>query len=193
MSAHDKIPDWMVPSSLPVPNYPEPHRTLKLAQMSDEERQLEKQTFSIAFETALEQVAGGWTLSEFCMNYPDPLDRPLSAGRFRAWIYRDEKRRNAFYAAKALAAEAIEDEMLRISDGVRANGEASMDDVARSQLRIQTRWKMLQVYNRNRYGDIKTIEQTVTTRIDPNSLNIDQLREKLLKSLGVDDIEGEFS
>ena len=192
------LPDWMdmeppdVPDEASVKDRPM-HVPLPLSQMSNEDRKLELQTFGIAFESSLEQIAAGITVEQFCQRYIDPLGRSLSHGRFRAWIYRDEKRRNAFYAAKALAAEAIEDELLRISDGLLLDGGASTDDTARSTLRIQTRWKLLQVYNRKRYGDVKQVEQTVTSRIDVSTMNARQLEERLLKALGVSDLGGDPS
>jgi len=155
----------------------------KLSGLTPEMRELEKQTFSIAFESLLEHLAGGHTLDSFCRDY----HAQLNSGRFRSWIFSNPKRRQAYYVAKAIGAEAIEDELVRISDGVLADGTASPDDVARSTLRISTRKWLLQISNRKRYGDVKHIEQTTTTRIDPASLSTPQLQQRILHALGMDD------
>ena len=146
---------------------------------------LEKQSFEIAFETALERLADGMTLSTFCAEYPSPLE-PLSAVRFRTWIFKDAHHRSAYMTAKAIGAETVEDDLIRIADGLRPDGSASLDDVPRSQLRVQTRKWLLQVWNRRRYGDVKQIEQTTTTTVDISSLSTEELRSRLLKSLGMD-------
>jgi hypothetical protein len=146
---------------------------------------LERQSFEIAFETALERLADGLTLSEFCANYPSPVE-PLSAVRFRTWIFRDPQRKSAYMTAKAIGAETVEDDLIRIADGLRPDGTASLDDVPRSQLRVQTRKWLLQVWNRRRYGDVKQIEQTTTTTVDISNLSTEELRSRLLKSLGMD-------
>jgi hypothetical protein len=154
---------------------------------SSEVLALEMQTFEIAFESALEQIASGTTLAIFCANYIGPMNAPLAAGRFRAWMFRDGKRKQAYLAAKALGAEAIEDELLRISDGIRADGSAMPDDVNRNTLQINTRKWLLQVWNRRRYGDVKHIEQNTTTRVDVSNLGTEELRAKVLSSLGFGD------
>lgn len=144
--------------------------------------ELEKQTYDIAFETALEHIADGMPLSQFCANY----HQPLSATRFRTWMFKDRRRKEAYLAAKVLAAEAVEDELIRIADGLKADGTPTPDDTTRSKLMIDTRWKMLQVWNRQRYGDTKFIEQTTTQKIDVNTMSKDELEQRLLRAMGID-------
>lgn len=76
------------------------------------------------------------------------------------WIHKDENRKAEYYRAREIGAEAIADDLIEIADGVD-----SMEDVARSSLRIQTRKFLLGVWNRKRYGDVKQIEQNVTVDI----------------------------
>ena len=142
--------------------------------------ELEKQTFEIAFETALEEMAGGTTLTYFCQNY----HTPISPTRFRTWIFRDKGRKNAYLVAKALAAEQVEDDLIRIADGIGPDGQAAPEDTGRSKLRIDTRLKLLAVWNRRRYGDIKQIEQKVTSTVDLSALSTEELKAQLLTSLG---------
>lgn len=150
--------------------------------LTPEMRELELQSFGIAFESVLETLAEGRSLDEFCRSY----HTQLSPARFRTWIYRDRNRRNAYLAAKAVGAEAVEDELIRISDGTLADGSASPDDVSRSQLRINTRKWLLQVWNRKRYGDVKTVESHSTTRFDVSSTSSAELQRRVLESLGLD-------
>ena len=154
----------------------------RLSDMSAEMRQLELQTFGIAFETALEHIAAGSTLESFCREY----HVRLKAARFRTWIFSDRRRKNAYEAAKAVGAEAVEDDLIRISDGLLPDGTPSANDVQRSQLMINTRKYLLNVWNRERYGEVKKVEQTTTTRIDPSSLSTPELQQRLLLALGVD-------
>ena len=150
--------------------------------LTPEMRELELQSFGIAFESVLETLAEGRSLDEFCRSY----HTQLSPARFRTWIYRDRNRRNAYLAAKAVGAEAVEDELIRIADGTLADGSASPDDVTRSQLRINTRKWLLQVWNRKRYGDVKTVESHSTTRFDVSSTSSAELQRRVLESLGLD-------
>lgn len=154
---------------------------VRSAGMSFELRELERQTFKIAFESLLEAVAGGLSLTTFAREY----HTPLSAGRFRTWIYADNNRKAAYIAAKAVGAEAIEDELIRLSDGLAPDGSPSMSDVARNSLQIATRKWVLGVLNRRRYGDIKHIEQVTTTSVDISRLSTDDLRQRLLEQMGI--------
>lgn len=144
-------------------------------------RELERQSFAIAFEHLLEKVAEGTTLTTFATEY----HTPLSPGRFRTWIFANNNRKAAYMAAKAVGAEHVEDEMRRIADGLNADGTPSMNDVGRSTLQVNTRKWILQVWNRKRYGDVKHIEQTTTTSVDLSRLSTDDLRQRLLEQMGL--------
>ena len=159
--------------------------------------ELEKQSFSIAFEAALEALAGGTTLTEFCHSY----HMPMSPVRFRTWMLADQRRKNAYYGAKALWAEALEDELIRISDGIGPDGQHPgsnqsgspqlPEDVQRSTLRIQTRKWIMEKSNRKRYGDVKHIEQTTTntTTIDVNTMSTEDLKRFVLRQAGADALD----
>ncbi len=156
--------------------------------------ELEKQSFGIAFEQALEALAGGTTLTEFCHNY----HMPMSPVRFRTWMLQDQRRKNAYYGAKALWAEALEDELIRISDGIGPDGQTPNpnqpslpEDVQRSTLRIQTRKWIMEKSNRKRYGDVKHIEQTTTntTTIDVATMSTEDLKRFVLRQAGADALD----
>ena len=152
--------------------------------------ELEKQSFDIAFESALEALAGGTTLTEFCHSY----HMPMSPVRFRTWMLQDNRRKNAYYGAKALWAEALEDELIRISDGVGPDGQrapALPEEVQRSTLRIATRKWIMEKSNRKRYGDVKHIEQTTTntTTIDVTTMSTEDLKRFVLRQAGADALD----
>ena len=163
--------------------------------------ELEKQSFGIAFESALEALAGGTTLTEFCHNY----HMPISPVRFRTWMLQDNRRKNAYYGAKALWAEALEDELIRISDGVGPDGQRGSpsggpspssgmpEDVQRSTLRIATRKWIMEKSNRKRYGDVKHIEQTTTntTTIDVTTMSTEDLKRFVLRQAGADSLDAD--
>lgn len=168
------IPDWMLPIEL-IPDCPG-NREALIA--------LERQSYEIAFETALEAIADGTTLQYFCAHY----HQPLSPTRFRTWIFKDARRKAAYEVAKALSAEAMEEDLVRIADGLRADGTQSMDDVQRSTLMVNTRKWLMQANNRQRYGDVKKVEQTTTstTTIDVTTMSTDDLKKFVLRQAGID-------
>lgn len=131
------IPRWMLPAT--------PVAQLKL--------QNELATFENALDGLLATVAAGNPLSAAVERDPRGLDYT----RLLAWIHRDEGRKARYYEAQAIGAEAVADQMIAISDA-----SDSIEDVARSTLRINTRKWLLGVWNRKRFGDVKQIEQNVT-------------------------------
>lgn len=205
MNAPESIPDWLAP---PPDRVDEQIRNeLRAPPGSGNVNaviELEKQSFGIAFEHALEALAGGITLSEFCQNY----HMPISPVRFRTWMLQDERRKNSYYVAKALWAEQLEDELIRISDGVgpdgqrgsHASGSHSPDshagspspslpeDVQRSTLRIATRKWIMEKSNRKRYGEVKHVESVITntTTIDVASMSTEDLKRFVLRQAGAD-------
>jgi hypothetical protein len=149
------------------------------------QRQLELQSFDIAFESVLEHVASGKSLNAFCRAY----HLPISSTRYRAWLYSDPSRKEKYRLAQKLAAEAAIDDIIRIADGLDADGNATMDDVPRSTLKINTRKFVAQVMDRERFGDLKTVNTTVTT-VDEESvkkLSTVEIRQMLMRQTGSSD------
>ena len=154
-------------------------------ELSPEERQarhaLQEQTFSIAFESFLEQLADGATLDRICREY----HTPITPASFRSWVYRDPRRKQAYMVAMAIGAEAIEDELMRISDGLTADGNPSPKETNRSALRIKTRQWILEVRNPKRYAPVTKIEQTTTTKRDYGSMTAEEIDRLIMEKLGV--------
>ena len=155
------------------------------SQLTPEERSarlaLQEQTYSIAFEVFLEQIADGAPLDRVCREYHTVI-QPSS---FRSWVYRDPRRKQAYMVAKAIGAEAVEDELIRIADGFDALGNPSPEETNRSALRIKTRQWLLEIWNPKRYAQVTKIESTTTTKHDISTMSTDDLRRLVMERLGM--------
>ncbi|MCU7882074.1 MAG: hypothetical protein KZQ66_11050 [Candidatus Thiodiazotropha sp. (ex Lucinoma aequizonata)] len=87
-----------------------------------------------------------------------------SVGYIRRWIYSDEKIKKAYFEAQQVGSEKLIDEIVEIADGVYKDDNQIMEDVQRSQLRINTRKWLLERWHKDRYGAKET--STVNVRID---------------------------
>jgi hypothetical protein len=78
------------------------------------------------------------------------------------------------------------DDLVRIADGLDADGNATLDDVPRSTLKIKTRQYVAQVMDKERFGDTKTVNTTVTT-VDEETvkkLTTVEIRQMLMRRTG---------
>ena len=107
------------------------------------------------WEAALVRVRAGETMTSICRDPTMPAHRD-----FVSWIHADAARKDAYYAARAIGAEKVEDEILDISDGTMEGGMPS--DVKRDSLRIETRKFLLGVWDRTRYKPPPTVDVSVT-------------------------------
>ena len=116
-------------------------------------RQFEEQTFAAVFDDILEHIASGQPLTAFVEMRPMPFDYQ----RCLSWIMRDETRKNRYYEAQEIGAEIVSHQILGIADA-----SDSLEDVARSTLRINSRKWLMGVWSRKRFGDIKQVDQNIT-------------------------------
>ena len=116
-------------------------------------RQFEEQTFAAVFDDILEYIASGQPLTAFVEMRPMPFDYQ----RCLSWIMRDETRKNRYYEAQEIGAEIVSHQILGIADA-----SDSLEDVARSTLRINSRKWLMGVWSRKRFGDIKQVDQNIT-------------------------------
>lgn len=137
-------------------------------------RQFEEQTFAAVFDDILEHVESGQPLKSFAEM------RPLEFNYRRciSWIMRDETRKNRYYEAQAVAAEVLNEETPEIADA-----SDSLEDVARSTLRINDRKRRMAVYNRKRFGDIKQVDQNITVDL---SAAMQEAQDRLDRSRVID-------
>ena len=114
---------------------------------------LRDQTFTNMFEWVIERVAEGMSLSSILKED----FRHTKFEGFSRWIHADDTRKNRYYEAQEIAAETVSAQILEIADA-----EDSLEDVARSTLRINSRKWLVGVWNRKRFGETKQVEQTIT-------------------------------
>lgn len=115
-------------------------------------RENDEAVYPALFEIALDGIASGNPMTAVVESYP----LRVNIDRFRAWVLRDETRRARYYEAQALGAEVVAEQIIEIADA-----DDSIEDVARSTLRINSRKWLMGVWNRKRFGDVKQIEQNV--------------------------------
>ena len=137
-------------------------------------RQFEEQTFAAVFDDILEHVESGQPLKSFAEM------RPLEFNYRRciSWIMRDETRKNRYHEAQAVAAEVLNEETPEIADA-----SDSLEDVARSTLRINDRKRRMAVYNRKRFGDVKQVDQNITIDL---SAAMQEAQDRLDRSRVID-------
>lgn len=149
-----EMPGWLVPTpQLELLDENHPTRVELRAIAKRERRELDQMVYESIFDSMMDHVAQGNPLTAALENDP----REINYQQFLAWVIRDETRKARFYEAQEIGAEVVASQMLQISDA-----SDSLEDVARSTLRITTRKWLLGVWNRKRFGDIKQIDQNVT-------------------------------
>lgn len=119
-------------------------------------RELNETMYTAMFEHVLVKIAEGIPLKAILReDYRQP-----EYEHFLRWVHKDENRKSRYFEAQEVGAELIASELLEIADA-----DDSLEDVARSTLRINTRKWLLGVWNRKRFGETKQIEQHVTVDI----------------------------
>lgn len=163
------LPQWLTPQPhSPNSNAPAPEderdidpdnpdairRALALRQENRRlQTQLEQQTFTAVFDDILEHIASGQPLTAFV----EMRNTPFDYQRCLSWIMKDETRKNRYYEAQEMGAEVVSHQILGIADA-----SDSLEDVARSTLRINSRKWLMGVWSRKRFGDIKQVDQNIT-------------------------------
>lgn len=119
-------------------------------------RELSEVTYNAMFEHVIVKIAEGIPLKAILReDYRQP-----EYEHFLRWVHKDEQRKSRYFEAQEVGAEIIASELLEIADA-----DDSLEDVARSTLRINTRKWLLGVWNRKRFGEVKQIDQNVTIDI----------------------------
>ena len=148
------LKDNPIPKLHEIPDSPMPDWILPLEDPPEPPRALTHKTFENMFELVCEQISGGDSLDQILNRDP----RSPDVGKFIRWVMRDESRKNKYYEAMAIQAEIIlASDMLRIADA-----DESLEDVQRSRLKLETRWKYMAICNRDRFGDKKQVDQNIT-------------------------------
>ncbi len=145
------LPIWLVASTVDPgsTSTPEHSNVLDYA-AARTRRDLQYIQFGHAFESIMESIAGGATLTNAIRDWPIELDQ----GMFVAWINRSSTRLTAYREAKELRSETWAGKIIEVADGV----DNAMEDVARSRLKIDTYKWLMSADNRKVYGETKTID-----------------------------------
>ena len=105
---------------------------------------LMEQIYLSIWEPTLDRISLGHKLRDIISDDPREIDM---AG-FNRWIAKDKQRQKALNEAKRMGTHMVLEEMIDIADG-----KDSMEDVARSTLRVNTRRLYLKAYNKDTFGD----------------------------------------
>ena len=117
------------------------------------------------FDLICAQIAEGKTLSEICREPGMP-----SRFTFYEWIKNDEKLSQRFAHAREIGADAIADEVIRISDTpidtyIKKTGKDGIeitkkDAIEHRRLQVDTRLKLLAKWCPKKYGEKLEVEQS---------------------------------
>lgn len=106
------------------------------------ERQLS--IYESIWEQILDRTSLGHRLKDIVSDDP----REIDLAKLNRWITKDPKRAKEYREAKKMGAHMVLEEMLDISDA-----KDSMEDVARSTLRVNTRRLYIKAYDKDTFGD----------------------------------------
>jgi hypothetical protein len=130
---------------------------------------LQETIFASIFEVVLDKVVEGESIRRFIENDP----REISMGRFMTWVMRDPHRKRRYEEAQEVGTIVMAEDIKEI-----AKGEGSLEDVARSSLRVSTMKWTMQTHNRKKYGDIKQVDINSTSTIDIRA-KLEQREERI--------------
>lgn len=159
------IPDWLIDEQS------------VMKRTSKEIRELTNKQYEIAFESVLVQMADGTELAALLRDYHTPIDY----SRFLAWIFADKQRKQRYYDMQAIGAEAVSGQIIDIADATND----SMEDVQRSKLRIDARFRLLAVRDRKRFGDVKQLDVNMNQTVDIKGL-LEQREKQLMNGITID-------
>jgi hypothetical protein len=176
--AQPSIPDWLAPATNshsvamqtpPLDISPAEHRRAT--------RALLDASFAAMFERVLTEMTKGRSLNAIVR---DDL-RDIEYDAFWRWIKRDPQRYERYKEAKELRTEWWAGRIVEI-----AEAEDSVEDVARSKLKIDTYKWLMGADNRKQYGDIKQVEVNQSISI---TAALEQARSRLLTDVTTVDID----
>ena len=136
------VPDWLTSSVADAP-------PLDLSQRRTLTRALQDTMFEAMFERVLGEMVKGRTLKEVLAND----QRTIEYEAFFRWIKRDPQRHERYKEAKELRTEWWAGRIIEI-----AEADDTVEDVARSKLKIDTYKWLMGADNRKTYGESKQVE-----------------------------------
>lgn len=163
------LPEWLRPKT-----YPRTRGELQLLEM----------TYENIFESTLDAIAGGQSVSSIIANDP----RNIEYARFLRWVNKSKTRRDRLKEAEEIAAEILVNQITAISDGMDGSvpDGAFGFDSQQAKLKIDTRKWIASKWNPKKYSDKTKIDLAVgeLTEEDLNKYSTDDLKRMI--------IEGEY-
>lgn len=139
------IPDWLEPVT--------PDQPLVDQSLSQRRREISRAHQEAMFDCMFERVLGEMVKGRTLKNVLDSDVRGVEYEAFFRWIKRDATRMERYKEAKELRTEWWAGRLVEI-----AEADDSVEDVARSKLRIDTYKWLMGADNRRVYGDTKQVE-----------------------------------
>ncbi|MCA3159985.1 MAG: hypothetical protein ING31_10420 [Burkholderiales bacterium] len=172
--AQPSVPDWLTPAA--TSHSVATATTLDPAEHRRATRALLDTAFASMFERVLTEMTKGRSLNSIVR---EDL-RDIEYDAFWRWIKRDPQRYKRYKEAKELRTEWWAGRIVEI-----AEAEDSVEDVARSKLKIDTYKWLMGADNRKQYGDVKQLEVTQSISI---TAALEQARSRLLTDVTTVDI-----
>lgn len=181
-SSTEGLPDWLSPPH-PVGHSPVPRSANTHANVVA----LRNAQFENFFEVALESMKAGVQLDTLLQRDHRDIagtngDFKETRGRFVAWMMEDKHRADRFYEACKVAAEVMALDIIPIADGhdtLVIDGVALPADPKTTQMRINARFKLMDKWNRERYGDLVSKSAPVQVNVNMAAFGLapDQLSQ----------------
>ena len=86
--------------------------------------------------------------------------------QFQKYVRRDPELREEYREAKRICAEWCCANLMDIASGKDEHGDPTLEDTARSALRVNTSLKLMGFYDREAYGERKQVDITQNIRVD---------------------------
>lgn len=174
------LPDWLssspdltsdVTSDQINPSTRESCLDRTFRKMTKDQIEVEERQFGFIFVSIIDRIAEGIPLTKALQSD----QRQFDYARLLRWIHKDLKRKALYQEAQEIGSEMMAAEIVEIADGENN----PLEDVQRSQLRINTRKFLLASWNRKRYGESKQIEMnqsiSVTDALDRANNRVAQI------------------
>lgn len=159
----DTMPSWLNPPALPEDDAP--------TNWSFAMRRLWERQYEAAFDSVMERVAGGATLTEAV----SCDQRNFDVGYFNRWINKSAERMATYREMKKIRADVWADKLIK-----HAIGQDSMEDVQRSTLAVNSYKWLMERDNREVFGDVKQVQFGGTISI---TAALEQARHRVLTNV----------
>lgn len=177
--APSSVPDWLTPSQTVIDTPSSISPPVDPSQRRRLTRELQDAMFDAMFERVLGEMVKGRTLK----NVLSSDVRAVEYEAFFRWIKRDPQRFERYKEAKELRTEWWAGRIIEI-----AEADDTVEDVARSKLKIDTYKWLMGADNRKTYGEAKQIEVNQSISI---TAALEQARSRLASLPIVDEVTDE--